>query len=94
MAGNLGGDGDGAGRSWGRGAYGQRAALVEFAAEMYAPLRRCDQRAKAQCYTRGLLLKGRRKSIQPMAERLGDVVLPSVATPHSSVCYFTVAGRR
>jgi SRSO17 transposase len=51
----------------------QRAALVEFAAEMYAPLRRCDQRAKAECYTRGLLIEGRRKSMQPMAERLGEV---------------------
>jgi SRSO17 transposase len=51
----------------------QRAALVEFAAEMYAPLRRCDQRAKAECYTRGLLLEGRRKSMQPMAARLGEV---------------------
>jgi SRSO17 transposase len=51
----------------------QRAALIEFAAEMYAPLRRCDQRAKAQCYTRGLLIEGRRKSMQPMAARLGEV---------------------
>lgn len=51
----------------------QRAALIEFAAEMYAPLRRCDQRAKAECYTRGLLLEGRRKSMQPMAARLGEV---------------------
>jgi SRSO17 transposase len=51
----------------------QRAALVEFAAQMYAPLRRCDQRAKAECYTRGLLIEGRRKSMQPMAARLGEV---------------------
>jgi SRSO17 transposase len=51
----------------------QRGALVEFAEEMYAPLARCDQRAKAQCYTRGLLIEGRRKSMQPMAERLGEV---------------------
>jgi len=51
----------------------QRAALVEFAAKIYAPLRRCDQRAKAACYTRGLLIEGRRKSMQPMAARLGDV---------------------
>src|SRR4051794_20830791 len=51
----------------------QRAALVEFSAEMYAPLRRCDQRAKAECYTRGLLIEGRRKSMQPMAARLGEV---------------------
>src|SRR4051812_1151805 len=51
----------------------QRAALIEFSAEMYAPLRRCDQRAKAECYTRGLLIEGRRKSMQPMAARLGEV---------------------
>jgi SRSO17 transposase len=49
-----------------------RAALVEFAEEMYAPLARCDQRAKGEQYVRGLLLEGRRKSIQPMAARLPD----------------------
>ena len=49
-----------------------RAALIEFAEEMYAPLVRCDQRAKAEQYVRGLLLEGRRKSIQPMAARLAD----------------------
>ena len=51
----------------------QRAALIAFAEEMYAPLLRCDQRAKAECYTRGLMIEGRRKSMQPMAERLGVV---------------------
>src|SRR3954466_14406458 len=50
----------------------QRAALMEFAAEMYRPLVRCDQRAKGEQYVRGLLLEGRRKSIQPMAARLSD----------------------
>jgi len=50
----------------------QRAALIEFAAEMYRPLVRCDQRAKGEQYMRGLLLEGRRKSIQPMATRLPD----------------------
>ena len=49
-----------------------RAALVEFAEEMYRPLVRCDQRAKGEQYVRGLLLEGRRKSIQPMAARLPD----------------------
>ncbi|MCA1701256.1 MAG: IS701 family transposase [Actinobacteria bacterium] len=39
---------------------------------MYAPLARRDQRAKAELYVRGLLLEGRRKSIQPMAARLAD----------------------
>jgi SRSO17 transposase len=51
---------------------GQREALIEFAEEMYAPLPRCDQRAKGEQYVRGLLLEGRRKSIQPMAARLPD----------------------
>ncbi len=50
----------------------QRAALIEFAARMYRPLVRCDQRAKGEQYVRGLLLEGRRKSIQPMAARLPD----------------------
>ena len=50
----------------------QRAALIDFAAEMYRPLSRCDQRAKGEQYVRGLLLEGRRKSIQPMAARLPD----------------------
>lgn len=50
----------------------QRAALIAFAAEMYRPLVRCDQRAKGEQYVRGLLLEGRRKSIQPMAARLAD----------------------
>jgi SRSO17 transposase len=49
-----------------------QAALVGFAGEMYAPLARCDQRAKGEQYVRGLLLEGRRKSIQPMAARLPD----------------------
>ena len=50
----------------------QRAGLIEFAEEMYGPLSRCDQRAKGEQYVRGLLLEGRRKSIQPMAARLAD----------------------
>lgn len=50
----------------------QREALIEFAAEMYRLLARKDQRAKAEQYVRGLLLEGRRKSIQPMAARLPD----------------------
>src|SRR5947208_3489015 len=34
-------------------------------------LPRCDQRAKGELYVRGLLTDGPRKSMQPMAERLG-----------------------
>src|SRR5919205_2791691 len=48
-----------------------RGRLEEFAAEVFAPLDRSDQRVKGQTYLRGLLLDGRRKSMQPMAERLG-----------------------
>ncbi|MGH4036173.1 IS701 family transposase [Actinomycetota bacterium Odt1-20B] len=50
---------------------GCRDRLVEFAAEVFAPLVRSDQRAKGGLYLRGLLLDGRRKSMQPMARRLG-----------------------
>lgn len=49
-----------------------RAGLMAFAEEMYGSLTRCDQRAKGEQYVRGLLLEGRRKSIQPMAARLPD----------------------
>ncbi|WP_103337861.1 IS701 family transposase, partial [Amycolatopsis sp. CA-126428] len=48
-----------------------RQRLETFAAEVFAPLARSDQRAKGETYLRGLLLDGRRKSMQPMAERLG-----------------------
>ena len=48
-----------------------RGRLEEFAAGMFAPLVRRDQRDKGATYVRGLLLDGRRKSMQPMAERLG-----------------------
>src|SRR3982751_2910323 len=48
-----------------------RGRLEEFAAEMFAPLVRRDQRDKGATYVRGLLLDGRRKSMQPMAGRLG-----------------------
>src|SRR4051794_23483856 len=38
---------------------------------MFASMARSDQRAKGETYLRGLLLDGRRKSMQPMAARLG-----------------------
>jgi SRSO17 transposase len=50
----------------------RRAGLVAFAEEMYGSLKRCDQRAKGEQYVRGLLLEGRRKSIQSMVVRLPD----------------------
>ena len=49
-----------------------RGRLVAFAEEMLAPVVRKDQRRWGEVYLRGLLLDGRRKSIQPMAERLSD----------------------
>jgi SRSO17 transposase len=48
-----------------------RPRLEAFAAEMLGGLARSDQRAKGELYLRGLLLDGQRKSMQPMAERLG-----------------------
>ena len=48
-----------------------RPRLLDFAAEMLGGLPRKDQRAKGELYVRGLLADGRRKSMQPMAERLG-----------------------
>src|SRR5213082_1782081 len=48
-----------------------RGRLEEFAAEMFAPLAGRDQRDKGATYVRGLLLDGRRTSMQPMAARLG-----------------------
>jgi SRSO17 transposase len=47
-----------------------RRRLVAFAAEVFQPLTRADQRRWGECYLRGLMLDGKRKSIQPMAERL------------------------
>src|SRR6266536_1527205 len=47
--------------------------LEGFAADVFESLPRRDQRGRGECYLRGLLLDGRRKSIQPMAARLGEV---------------------
>ena len=48
-----------------------RPQLAAFAAQMLGPLARSDQRAKGELYLRGLLTDGQRKSMQPMAARLG-----------------------
>jgi SRSO17 transposase len=48
-----------------------RADLDEFVGDMFASLARKDQRAKGSLYLQGLLLDGRRKSMQPMGDRLG-----------------------
>ncbi|QCX74661.1 Transposase DDE domain protein [Streptomyces sp. YIM 121038] len=49
-----------------------RAKLALFVADVFASVPRKDQRAKGDCYLRGLMLDGRRKSIQAMASRLPD----------------------
>jgi len=49
-----------------------RPQLVEFTEQMLqGAVRRSDQRTKGQLYVRGLLTDGARKSMQPMAARLG-----------------------
>ena len=50
---------------------GVRPRLVDFTAEMLGGLARKDQRAAGELYVRGLLTDGRRKSMEPMAARLG-----------------------
>ncbi|TXS74521.1 IS701 family transposase [Streptomyces sp. sk2.1] len=49
-----------------------RCDLEDFAAEMFEPFARADQRRWGAVYLRGLLLDGRRKSVEPMAARLGE----------------------
>jgi SRSO17 transposase len=48
-----------------------REQLQEFAAGVFAGLKRVDQRETGVRYLRGLMLDGQRKSMQPMAARLG-----------------------
>ena len=49
-----------------------RGRLGDFAGQMLAPLVRKDQRRWGEVYLRGLMLDGKRKSIEPMAARLAD----------------------
>ena len=49
-----------------------RGRLAEFASEMFESIRRKDQRRWGEVYLRGLMLDGKRKSIEPMAARLED----------------------
>jgi SRSO17 transposase len=48
-----------------------RPRLIGFAAAMLGELNGYGQPAKGELYARGLLTNGRRKSMQPMAQRLG-----------------------
>jgi SRSO17 transposase len=50
-----------------------RGRLEAFAEDIFASLPRKDQCARGECYLRGLMLDGRRKSVEPMAQRLGEV---------------------
>ena len=45
--------------------------LHDFVTEVFASLTRKDQRTTGSYYLQGLMLEGRRKSMQPMAMRLG-----------------------
>jgi len=45
--------------------------LDAFVLDVFGSLPRKDQRAKGGLYLQGLMLEGRRKSMQPMGERLG-----------------------
>lgn len=47
-----------------------RPVIEDFAASMFGGFARRDQRAKGELYLRGLMLDGKRKSMQPMAARL------------------------
>jgi SRSO17 transposase len=49
-----------------------RGRLEAFAGEVFAPMVRRDQRRWGGVYVRGLMLDGKRKSIEPMAARLQD----------------------
>ncbi|MFE2499299.1 IS701 family transposase [Streptomyces scopuliridis] len=49
-----------------------RGELEAFAEEVFEPFARNDQRRWGQVYLRGLLTDGRRKSVEPMAARLGE----------------------
>lgn len=48
-----------------------RARLEDFAGEVFVPFARREQRINGGLYLRGLMLDGRRKSMVPMADRLG-----------------------
>jgi SRSO17 transposase len=49
-----------------------RGELEAFATEVFEPFARKDQRRWGQVYLRGLLTDGQRKSVEPMAARLGE----------------------
>ncbi|MFB7336034.1 hypothetical protein [Streptomyces adustus] len=46
--------------------------LVSFGADVFASVRRKEQRAWDYCHLRALMQDDRRKSVQPMDSRLSD----------------------
>ncbi|GAA2462242.1 hypothetical protein GCM10010433_75710 [Streptomyces pulveraceus] len=62
-----------------------RCDLEDFAAEMFEPFARADQRRWGGVYLRGLLLDGGRKSVEPMAGRLGEDGNRQALVPTSSL---------
>ena len=48
-----------------------RGRLEEFAGEMFEPLARKEQRRWGGVYVRGLMLDGKRKSIEPVVPSQG-----------------------
>ena len=45
--------------------------LERFLEDLTAPMGRCERRQWARVYVEGLLLDGERKSIEPLAQRMG-----------------------
>lgn len=50
-----------------------RGRLFDFTTDVFASFTRVGWRERGECYLRGLMLDGKRKSIQPMASRLPEV---------------------
>lgn len=50
-----------------------RPQLLDFTSDVFVSLTRAGWRERGECYLQGLMLDGKRKSIQPMAARLPGV---------------------
>ena len=46
--------------------------LIGFVEDVFSSLRRKGWQERSHCYLTGLMLEGRRKSVEPMAARLGE----------------------
>jgi SRSO17 transposase len=47
--------------------------LLDFTSDVFVSLTRAGWRERGECYLQGLMLDGKRKSVQPMAARLANV---------------------